>query len=168
MDLYCKLLWLFEGIEIFPVSYLKKDYKETLEEIAIQKLINATDEGRLERANLVRTSPPRVTKTFPNNFSLVEFNFKSKHSTTGDRAKGYVICNPAGDVKEFFCSCKDFRWRIHWIAVKNKLARWNPPARFLNPKTGKCNRQPPVITNPEGKLYVCKHIAALKNYLSEK
>ena len=165
MDIFCKLLRIFEGIEIFPIEYLKKDY---LEEYAIQELINQTDDGRLKRAVDIRTQPPRVTKDYKNDYKLIEFNFKSRHSTTGDRAKGYMIANSSGDVKEMFCSCKDFRWRLHWTAVKHKLSRWNIPARFLNPKTGKCNRQPPVITNPDGKLYICKHLAALKNYLSEK
>jgi len=78
------------------------------------------------------------------------------------------VARDDGDVKECFCSCKDFRWRLHYVLVKAKLSRWNPPARFLHPNTGKCNRQPPVETNPDNKIYICKHLAALRNYLIEK
>jgi hypothetical protein len=139
-----------------------------LNEIHVQKLISNTDEGRKFRAKKhVKTTPVKAWKLFddPNNrLWMMEYNVKAYPSTEGKRHYGYIIFdNKTKDIKELWCSCKDYYYRLHATMVKNKLAKWTQELPEKYPKKAPMihNRKFTIKTNPTGKLYLCKHLISV-------
>lgn len=147
-----------------------------LTEIGKWDLTTKTDMGRIRRAmRELRTRPPKLTELV-NGEEMLEYNFKANPSTEFRRHWGYVIYK-GNKINELFCDCKDFFFRLYAPLVKKGLAVWEPdlPKKFqrryarLNNEpypsgyAGKLphNRQWTKITNPSGKIFVCKHLYAL-------
>jgi hypothetical protein len=142
-------------------------YKDLLNEIHVQKLINGTDLGRRSRAKMqVRTTPCKLLKLFEdeaNHLYMLEYNVKSYPSSEGKRQYGYVIHdNVTRDIKEVFCSCRDWYYRCWAVYVRNKIASFGPlPGKYSAKAPMVHNRKWPVKVNPAGKLYLCKHLYAV-------
>lgn len=128
--------------------------------------------GRVANSRFVVTRPPSPT-VGPDGVPMVKYNFKSRpdRSTTGLRALGYIKFLPAGrgrprteidrDV-HVYCSCPDFKYRWH-KALADAGAAATPTGIG-----GEATNQDPVVTNPEKKLALCKHLCAMHDYLGQK
>jgi hypothetical protein len=94
---------------------------------------------------------------------VLEYNVKSYPSTENKRQYGYVIHdNQTRDIKEVFCSCKDWYYRQWYPCVKAKIASFGPlPGKFSAKAPMVHNRRPCIKTNPTNKLYLCKHLMAI-------
>lgn len=149
--------------EFYPVDLL---FKEKLDETTLHDLMRNTDQGRLQRAiNEVRTNPPRVFD-YNNNVVKLEYNFKSFPSVEMKRHKGFVI-HEGDKLIHLFCDCKDFFYRLWTPLVEANLSKYSLPTKFdyVFKENGDPSREWTNRTNPEGKLFVCKHLAAMKDYI---
>lgn len=182
--------------ELIECSQVICEGEELFLEIKSKNLLRNTDPGRKERAkNDVRTKPIRSTLyDRAKNLWFIEYDFRAYPSVENKRHWGYIMYDDnKSDIKEMFCDCKDFFYRLYAPMVKKKLANWNldwqfkqnPNKEAKNPsekitdrrwvsKENKFkkriikphNHKWTVQTNPDGKIYVCKHLAALfDNYL---
>jgi hypothetical protein len=163
---------LDENIEWDSIYPLDIFYANLLKEYQFTTLIKKTDMERLRKAeNEVRTKPP-ISVDMGKGKEKLEFNFKSKPTTEGKRHKGYLI-HKDGKVIEVYCNCADFFYRLWEPLFKKGLSRYNPMLKYgrYDPRVHapsyekQHSQEPPVVMNPDGKLHVCKHLAALKNYI---
>lgn len=158
---FVKLLEIVNFGSIYPIEILQKKF---INEIAFKDLIDNTDLERLRKADReVRTKPPTV-HDMGNGYEKLVFNFKAYPSKKDERHKGYLI-HIDGEVKEMFCDCPDFFYRLYEPLVKAGLARYDLSDMFKYLLIKPHNEHPPRETNPTGKLFVCKHLAALRSYL---
>lgn len=149
---------------------------DLLLEVKKQRLMGNTDAGRKYRAiHEVRTRPMDATIIDETKrIWLLEYNFKSFPSTEEKRHWGYILYDqPNQDIKEVYCDCKDFFFRLYAPFVRKKLATWNLTPKYKKASTGTWasphNKQWTIITNSNGSLYVCKHMyAALKGYVEDE
>lgn len=142
--------------------------------IPAKNLIDNTDPGRIFRGlHNVRTLPPNSTNLNSEKYkgtSTIEYNFKSFPSTEHKRHFGYVTFDTkTNDIRFLFCSCKDFFFRLMAPYVKAGLTSYNLPTggtiRKVYYKTPMPhNHQWTKITNPDGRLFVCKHLYACIHY----
>lgn len=136
-----------------------------LNEINKNILKTNTDDGRIHRAiNDIKTHRRQLRFRVDNNGNnVLEYDFRANPSTEFRNHWGYVIYKN-DDIKELFCCCKDFFYRLYAPLVKNKLATWTPPKKFImrmKKFNGVHNKEWTKIRNPTGDLYVCKHLYAL-------
>lgn len=158
------MLYKFEDHFNFEEEYSPELYEvvlsEQLDEADKKFFMTNTDPGRIKRAKTeIRHTPPRVTD-IGDGYERLEYNFKANPSTEFKRHWGYVDAK-GNNVKEVFCDCKDFFYRLYAPMVKKGLATWDLPPKFKNRLTKRPNRAWTNTTNPEGKLFVCKHLYAL-------
>lgn len=153
--------------ELFPYffveNYIPELYElifDELNEVNKNLFITNTDPARIKRARKeVRTRPPKVTEG-EDGYDRLEYNFKAFPSTEFKRHWGYVD-HKGTDIRQLFCDCKDFFYRLYAPMVKKGLATWNLPAKYKTREIKRHNREWTNITNPEGKVFVCKHLYAL-------
>jgi len=158
----------YEGDDVvyeIDLNDLTGEQLDSLVEVHKRFLMTKTDRGRVNRARQdIRTNrrQVRVTEDKEGN-TVTEYDFRANPSTEFRNHWGYVK-HQGDDVKEVFCDCKDFFYRLYAPMVKNGLATWDIPAKYkkrLNKFVGVHNREWTKETNPTGKLYVCKHLYAL-------
>ena len=152
------------GYEI-DLNDLTGEKIQGLFEVAKSQLMTKTDPGRIKRArNDIKTHRRniRIQKDAEGN-EIIEFDFRANPSREFRNHWGYVI-HDGNDIKQVFCDCKDFFYRLYAPMVRAGLATWDIPAKykkrmlkFIKPH----NHEWTKVTNPNGKLYVCKHIYAL-------
>jgi len=87
---------------------------------------------------------------------------KAKPSRDKKRQKGYLI-HKNGDVKQMFCSCSDFYYRLYDALVQQDLATYDLSDMFKYQLIKPIQHVPKA--KPDQKLYVCKHLAALRKYI---
>ena len=151
--------YIIPGLYSYDVFW-KQD--SLLLEYNVDELISITDKARLDRAKReVRTNPPKVYTLGDGSEKLV-FNFKSFPSKSKKRIKGYVI-HDEGDIKQMYCSCPDFFYKIWYVAVKMGISTYDIPPEY--PRFKNHNHKPPVVTNPSEKIFLCKHLAAVRDYI---
>jgi hypothetical protein len=115
--------------------------------------------------------PPKITsakQVQDQRYFRAEYNFRSagsKQSQMGyaDISQNKAFCN------EVFCTCSDFFYRLYAPYVAAELATWSIPPKFKAKQRGSVVRAPhnhhwTVITNPQGKLFLCKHLWAFLAY----
>jgi len=148
-------------------------YSEMLLEIRKRRILGNTDQGRIARARHdVRTRPPMMTQIDEDeNLWMMEFNFKAFPSTEEKRHWGYIIYDEDdNDIKEMFCDCKDYFFRLRAPYARNSLAPKRDhdlPSKYGNRQPARFNGRWTVQTNPSGRLFACKHLtAALKGYMN--
>ncbi len=134
-------------------------------EVSREFLMNNTDKGRVERSDPMFTKPPLVTDA-GNGLTKIEYNFKAKPSVEQKRQYGYLIYDEKdNDIKQIFCGCRDFNFRLYYPMVTNDLATWDLEPKYRDKAPFEHNKEPSKITNPNNNLYVCKHLyQLLKNY----
>lgn len=136
---------------------------DLLLEISKQRLLGNTDIGRKKRArSQVRTRPLAMTMLDEKRkIWMMEYNFKAFPSVEDKRHWGFLLYEePKKDIVEVFCDCKDFAYRLRAPMVKNKLSRWDMNTKYKLREPFIHNRKWTIKTNPSGRLFVCKHIAA--------
>lgn len=140
-----------------------------LNEADKREFMTRTDEGRIKRAKTeIRTQPPRVIDSPTEGYERLEYNFKAFPSTEFKRHWGYADVRGT-DVHELFCDCKDFFYRLYAPMVKAGLATWDLPSKYKGRVIGTHNKEWTKDTNPDGTLFVCKHLyALLGEYVNEK
>lgn len=164
-------LELYE-IDLSNISLLKEADKDDL--------MTNTDPKRVKRARTeLRVRPPKVT-VLDDGIERMEYNFKANPTVEFRNHWGY--CDHKDDeIHELFCDCKDFFFRLYAPLVKAGLAQWKVPMNFVK-RGNKLNKLPLTApapeptgyggilphnkqwtkkTNPNGKLFVCKHLYAL-------
>jgi hypothetical protein len=163
---------LDKDIEWEPIYPMDIFYSDLLKEYKFTTLVKKTDMERLRKAQEeVRTRPP-IAIDMGKGKEKLEFNFKASPSKEGKRHKGYLV-HKDGKVVELYCNCADFFYRLWHPFFKKGFAVYNPMLKYgrYDPRIHapsydkKHNQEPPEVRNPDGKLYVCKHLAALKEYL---
>jgi len=127
---------------------------------------------RVERAmKQVRKQPPKLTgvkEIDGQKYFRAEYNFVSQGSAK--RQIGYAdISHDKKMCSEMFCSCSDFFYRLYAPYVAAGLSTWNVPAKYQSKQTANVKKAPhnhkwTVDTNPEGKLFLCKHLWAFMAY----
>lgn len=119
----------------------------------------------------VRKQPPKITgvkEVQGQKYFRAEYNFKSTGSTK--RQMGYAdVSQDKTYCKEVFCTCSDFFYRLYAPYVAAGLASWNVPSKFkakqaVNVEKGSHNHKWTTETNPQGKLFLCKHLWAFMAY----
>jgi len=169
MDFYD--YYFTEGHECDEIVYeidlnnLIGEQVQGLFEIAKSQLMTKTDLGRIDRArNDIKTHRRniRIQEDEQGN-EIIEYNFRANPSREFRNHWGYVI-HDGNDVKQVFCDCMDFFYRLYAPMVRAGLATWDIPAKykkrmekFIKPHNHEWTKE----TNPNGKLYVCKHLYAL-------
>jgi hypothetical protein len=127
------------------------------------QLLGNTDVRRKWRArNQVRTKPPSVV-IFEDRVEMLEYNVKAYPSTEKKRHWGYIIYDPkTKEIKQLYCSCKDFAYRLFKPMEKaGMLIHKQIPAKYIIHASVIPTKAWTVKTNPEGKLFVCKHICSI-------
>lgn len=147
----------------FLELYYQNNY---LFEVNALDLMSATDKGRVERSENIFTKPPLVTDA-GDGLVKIEYNFKANPTIENKRQYGYVIYDEKDkDIKQMYCSCLDHNFRQYYANVQNDLATWDLDKKYQKKAPFIHNREPSKITNPDNKLYVCKHLyQLLNNYL---
>lgn len=137
--------------------------------------------NRVERAmREVRPKAPSITgasEVKGTAYFRATYNFsKSKPSSENKQHKGYAdISSDKKYVSQLYCSCQDFFYRLYAPFVATGLATWNVPPKFKINKSGppqkRKNLSPSAHTkvwtretNPDGKLFLCKHLWAFLAY----
>jgi hypothetical protein len=167
----------FYNLELYEIDLSNLSL---LREMDKEDLMNNTDPKRVERARKeLRTRPPKVT-VMDDGIERVEYNFKANPTVEFRNHWGYCD-HKDDDIVELFCDCKDFFFRLYAPLVKAGIAKYKVPPKFVKrgnmlnglplaappPKsTGyggilPHNKQWTKKTNPNGTLYVCKHLYAL-------
>lgn len=143
--------------------YIQNNY---LFEVNASDLMYATDKGRVERSESMFTKPPLVTDG-GNGLVKIEYNFKANPTIENKRHWGYVLYDEKNkEIKELYCDCLDHAFRQRYSFVKNNLGTWNLDSKYQKREPFVHNQEPAKITNPDNKLYVCKHLyQLLSNYL---
>ena len=125
-------------------------------------LLRNTDRTRLHKSiKNVRRYPP-VIKKLPN-FTVIHYNVKSKESD--ERHIGFIK-HKHGIIQHLYCSCQDFRNRMWYNLIKAGLSKLALPKRYE--KTIPRGYKPPEPVDRKGRLYVCKHLASMKQYVKNK
>lgn len=151
-----------------------------IEWIEREKLLAATDPGRTARGLRIRQVKNQVYEIEGKKYNLdkIEFSSRSVEHTEPDEDqphKGYVLYEPKTlHIFQLYCSCVDFGYRLYAPMVKKGLATFNIEPKYANienKRTGKLkrhNRQWTKVTNPNGDIYLCKHLYSIvKNYLAK-
>jgi hypothetical protein len=142
-----------------------------LEYRSASTLIDRTDKGRIHRADYeVMTTSPKAVGLEGDLRQLI-FNFKASPSTENKRHHGWITyINKTQKITELYCSCKDYAFRLFKVyESKGMLNRSKIPNRYIKHASVIPKDEWPDVTNPKGKTYVCKHLAALiKNYFLDQ
>jgi hypothetical protein len=112
----------------------------------------------------------------------MSYKFRSNPSTQLKNHFGYVTWDESKKaIREVYCSCSDFNFRMYYPLVQRGLAKWNIDRRFLE-RTTTTKFQNGVVTqtpfrhnhtNGKGianvspaRLIVCKHLYnAIRSYV---
>jgi hypothetical protein len=146
---------------IFPVEIFKGD---VFLETKFSQLLSNTDEERLRKAeDEVRKNPPSAFD-FVDGSEKLEYNFKSYPSVEMKRHKGYII-HTEGEIHKMYCDCKDFYYRLWAPLVEAGLSSYSLSSKYLTADARSHTQAWTQTTNPDGDLFVCKHLAAMRQYL---
>ena len=141
----------------FKELYITEIKKNTL-------IKNTNPERKKKGRKNVLTKPPKVTE-LDNGLTRYEYNFKSDPSTEGKRHWGYIdVDETTGDIKKIWCDCKDWSFRLYSPFEKKGLSTWELPKKYEKRMPIDHNQQWTKETNPNGKLYVCKHVYSLLKF----
>ena len=158
-----------------PNKPIKKPKKAPEQGIRVDVLLSNTGKlspARVERAiKAVSKKPPKITgvqETAGMKYFRAEYNFKSKGAPKTQMGYADVSENKEY-VKEMFCSCADFFYRLYAPYVAAGLATWNIPAKYKSKQRSTVARAPhnhtwTELTNPAGSLFLCKHLWAFLAY----
>lgn len=134
--------------------------------LTYDQLFRRSDPKRTFRSAQVRGPPLEIDSYKDAIFHT--FNFKSYPSTTGLRHRGYIKFErpthnrpmPSEKIPCVVdCTCPDFKYRWAW-ANKQRGA-----SRIGNQSLNQCIDRAPRKTNPSGKVGLCKHLLAARNYI---
>jgi hypothetical protein len=138
--------------------------KILLEKLSFDQLFSMTEPRRVLRSKTVRGPALDVDATKDGVY--YHFNFKSFPSTTGKRHRGYIKFfkpkkqTPLEKIACLVdCDCEDYRYR--WAWTNKQRGSSVVGSKSLNQATNRA----PKITNPRGKSGLCKHLAALSNFI---
>ena len=134
--------------------------------LTYDQLFKRSDPKRTFRSAQVRGPPLEIDSYKDAVFHT--FNFKSYPSTTGLRHRGYIKFERPSHNRPMpsekipcvvDCTCPDFRYRWAWANKQRGAARIGPQSM------NQCIDRAPRITNPSGKVGLCKHLLAARNYI---
>lgn len=146
-----------------------KEAVELLQErstLTYDQLFKRSDPKRIFRSGQVRGPPLEIDGYKDAQYHT--FNFKSYPSTTGLRHRGYIKFEkpshgrpmPAEKLPVVVdCNCPDFRYRWAWVAKQRGASKVG--SQSMNQALDRA----PRITNPQGKIGLCKHLLAARNYI---
>jgi len=122
--------------------------------------------GRIARSKKVKTRPPKAIQ-LDEDHQLIDYNFKANPTTENKRQWGMIVYNPKKkDIVQLYCTCKDFNYRLMVPFERKKLAdRETTPKSIKDHAAFFPNKNWTKKTNPKGKLFICKHLAALMSYI---
>jgi len=135
-----------------------------LTEISKKDLLHGTDSKRIMKAiyevDIKRVKIKHITGGHGSSNDRIEFTVLADPTTEQKTHSGYITYDPnTKDIVKVYCDCLDFGYRLNYALNKNKLATWKQPKKYENDKVFVNNQEPAVVTNPDNKVYVCKHLA---------
>lgn len=142
-----------------------------------QDAVNGTDSKRVARAAncdillLFKRTPSFLESIegIPTGWSRYDYIVSSAEKSQNDSHQGYVILDSKGSIKDCSCGatnmdgemtlCGDFQYRWNYDLNREDMASWDRYDGYQedDPHT----RDPALITNPSGKLSLCKHLYAV-------
>jgi hypothetical protein len=135
-----------------------------LERLSYDQLFSRSEPKRVLRARTVRGPPLDVNAKKDGVY--YNFNFKAYPSTTGLRHKGYVKFfkpkkqTPLDKVECVLdCDCPDYKFRWAWVNKQKGSSAVGPKSY------NQAWNRAPKITNPKGKVGLCKHLLALADFI---
>lgn len=140
--------------------------KVLTERLTFNRLYGFMDKGRADRATNVKGPSLRI-EAFHGG-ERYHFNFTSAERTEGCRHKGYIQFYPPRGRNvplqnlecSVDCTCKDYRYRWAWANKQRGSGKVGPDTY------NKSLNRSPRITNPTNQPGLCKHIGALKKYIT--
>lgn len=140
---------------------------ETKAKLADRKLLKlATDAGRQLRSKddvdlidwEIRRGWADPIK-FGKGYKIIEYSVLSDPSKENKIHHGYVVYFASNrKVREVWCDCKDFFYRLYFLYVKAGISTYDLDSAYSRFMVGEVQKRPPEITNPGNRLFVCKHL----------
>lgn len=137
------------------------------ERLTFDTLLRWTDAARVARSLTVRGLSPSILDTSENQETWA-FNCKSYPSTTGLRHRSTItFLKPKNGQNKPLeqldciadCTCADLRYRFAHVLKQHGAGRVG--SQSLNQALNRA----PRLTNPTGKVSLCKHLAGLASYI---
>lgn len=129
-----------------------------------KRLMNNTDALRVIRGkdgveildyNISKADPKRYGR----GYRILEYSAIADPTSEDKIHHGYIVYfQRNGKVKELWCSCRDYFYKLYAPYVKAGLATFNLDRKYQEYSPMTHNRQWTDKTNPEGDLYLCKHL----------
>lgn len=143
------------------------NFKEYYNEaISKSKLFANTDDARKFKGKTQiknRRSPLSLSAGKPE-LQRTDFIVKAKPTVEKKTHHGYIDWDPkTKEIHEMFCDCKDYFFRLAAPLVKADLATWDLEPKYKKRLVQDHNHDWTTVTNPDGKLYVCKHLYFILN-----
>ena len=125
----------------------------------------ATDAARIKRAETVEVLKYRIHKADPSiygsGFKMLEYKVLAHPTKENDIHVGYIVFNASNkNIKQLWCNCKEFKFRLWYVYATAGFSTYTLPDDFkaaVN-KDYPVLKEPPLITNPTNKQYLCKHL----------
>ena len=150
------------------ISLMEVFNRMIAEKMTYSQLFNTSDPARKTRSKDVSVTKLPVMAS--SNGWYWNFAYTSNPSTTGKSWKGRINFRRTNEVVDadsvpctVDCSCPDYRYR--WAYANDRRDAGAVGVRSLN-KSWPGSK--PVITNPQIKPGLCKHLLALKNELHQR
>jgi len=132
--------------------------------IAPKTLMNNTEAKRATRGkDDVEILDYKISKADPKKYGqgykILEYAAVSDPTSEHKVHHGYIVYfQPNGKVKSVFCDCRDFFYKLYAPYVKAGLATFNLDKKYKDYLAAQHNKKWTNKTNPDGKLYLCKHL----------
>ena len=133
---------------------------------------------RGKRARLVQYDFEKApVSTYGAGYGILHYLVKSKENTEKGSHRGYIVYYKSNHrIKHMYCDCSDWFFRDWAGMVKAGLSTWDIDSRYKkfgprDKKTGKLlvhNRKWTNETNPDGKIFICKHLFRAINDVFDK
>jgi len=155
-----------------PVKKPKKAPKRGIRADVLLANTGKLSPARVERAiKEVSKKPPKITgvqEIDGMKYFRAEYIFKSKGASKTQM--GYAdVSSDKEYISEVFCTCADFFYRLYAPYVAAGLATWNIPSKYKAKQRSTVLKAPhnhtwTELTNPQGSLFLCKHLWAFIAY----
>ena len=126
----------------------------------------ATDAGRILRSkDDVNIVDWKIRKGYADpakygkGYKIIEYSVLADPTIENRIHHGYVVYFASNrKVREVWCDCKDYFFRLYYVYVKAGISTYNLDAAYKRFMVAPIEKRPPVETNPSGRLFACKHL----------
>ena len=131
------------------------DPKALMNNTEARRVTRGKDEVEILDYKISNADPKKYGK----GYKILEYATVSDPTSEHKVHHGYIVYfQPNGKVKELWCSCRDFFYKLYAPYVKAGLATFNLDKKYKEYLAAQHNKKWTNKTNPDGKLYLCKHL----------